>query len=215
MSSPDGIVSRRQHLVEVFSTILLAVAALATAWSTYQSTQWRGEQAVSTSKATASRIESSEAATRAGQLTQVDIATFVQWTNAHVAGDADLAEFYRHRFRPEFEPACDAWLAPPALTSPDAPLTPFAMPEYRVSELVRSSELNAQAGRYSDDAGSANQRADNYVLAVVMLAAALFFAGISTKLRVERQREALLVLGWLILFGTAIWLSTSPVQISV
>ena len=207
--------NRRRHLVDLFSTVLLAVAALATAWSTYQSTQWRGEQAVSTSKATAARIESSEAATRAGQLTQVDIATFVQWTNAHVAGDDELAEFYRRRFRPEFEPAFDAWIATEPFTNADAPLTPFAMPEYKVTELVRSSELNAQAGRYSEDAEAANQRADNYVLAVVMLAAALFFAGISTKLREEGQREALLVLGWLILLGTAIWLSTSPVQLSV
>ena len=204
---------RREHLVELFATILLAVAAVATAWSTYQSTQWRGEQAVSTSKGTAARIESSEAATRAGQLTQIDIATFVQWTNAHLTGDAELAEFYRHRFRPEFEPAFDAWLATKPFTNPDAPLTPFAMPEYRVSESVRSSELNAQAGRYADEAEAANQRADDYVLAVVLLASALFFAGISTKLHEERQREALLALGWLIFLGTAIWLGVSPVQV--
>ena len=204
---------RRQHMVELFSTILLAVAAVATAWSTYQSTQWRGEQAVNTSKGTAARIESSEAATRAGQLTQIDIATFVQWTDAHLTRDDELATFYRHRFRPEFEPAFDAWLATEPFTNPDAPLTPFAMPEYRVSESVRSSELNAQAGQHSDDAESANQRADNYVLAVVMLASALFFAGISTKLHEERQREALLALGWLIFLGTAIWLGVSPVQV--
>ena len=205
--------NRRRHLVELFSTILLAVAALATAWSTYQSTQWRGEQAVSTSKATAARIESSEAATHAGQLTQVDIATFVQWTDAHLTGDAELAGFYRRRFRPEFEPAFDAWIAAEPFTNPDAPLTPFAMPEYRVSESVRSSELNEQAGVHANDAESANERADNYVLAVVMLAAALFFAGISTKLHEERQREALLALGWLIFLGTAIWIGLSPVQV--
>ena len=206
--------SSRRELVELVSTILLAVAALGTAWSTYQSTRWRGEQAVSTSKGTAARIESSEAATRAGQLTQIDIATFVQWTDAHLTGDADLAEFYRRRFRPEFVPAFDAWLATEPFTNPDAPLTPFAMPEYRVSESDRSSELNAQAGGHSDDAESATNRADKDVLAVVMLASALFFAGISTKLRDERQREALLVLGWLIFLGAAIWLGTSPVQIS-
>ena len=205
--------SRRQHWVELFATVLLAFAALGTAWSTYQSTRWRGEQAVSTSKATAARIESSEAATRAGQLTQIDIATFVQWTDAHATGDDQLEAFYRRRFRSEFQPAFNAWLATEPFTNPDAPLTPFAMPEYRVSESVRSSELNAQAAQHSEDAETANQRADNYVLAVVMLAAALFFAGISTKLHVERQREALLALGWLIFLGTAIWLGTSPVQV--
>jgi hypothetical protein len=36
--------SRRQHLVELFSTILLAFAALGTAWSTYQSTQLHRER---------------------------------------------------------------------------------------------------------------------------------------------------------------------------
>jgi len=205
--------SRRQHLVELFSTVLLAVAAVATAWSTYQSTQWRGEQAVSTSRATAARIESSEAATHAGQLTQVDIATFVQWTDAHLTGDAGLATFYRRRFRPEFVPAFDAWIAAKPFTNPDAPLTPFTMPEYRVSQSTLSSELNAQAGEHSNDAEAANQRADDYVLAVVLLASALFFAGISTKLHEERQREALLALGWLIFLGTAIWLGVSPVQV--
>ena len=205
----------RERRVELFATILLAVAAVGTAWSTYQSTQWRGQQAVNTSKGTAARIESSEAATRAGQLTQIDIATFVQWTDAHLAGNRELAEFYRRRFRPEFQPAFAAWIATAPFMNPDAPLSPFAMPEYSVSEDVRSSQLNAEAGGHSDDAELANQRADNYVLAVVLLASALFFAGISTKLHRLRQREGLLALGWLIFLGTVIWLITSPVQISV
>ena len=133
---------RRERRVELFATILLAVAAVATAWSTYQSTQWRGQQAVNTSKATAARIESSEAATRAGQLTQIDIATFVQWTDAHLAGNHELAEFYRRRFRPEFQPAFAAWIATAPFTNPDAPLSPFAMPEY--TRLRRRAELAAE-----------------------------------------------------------------------
>jgi hypothetical protein len=66
---------------------VLAVAAVATAWSTYQSTQWRGQQAADNSTASAARIESSQASTGAGQLTQVDIAPFTQWANADVAGN--------------------------------------------------------------------------------------------------------------------------------
>ena len=67
----------RLHRLELLSTILLAVAAVMTAWATYQSNQWRGETAIKYSKATAARIQSSAASTRAGQLTQVDIATFL------------------------------------------------------------------------------------------------------------------------------------------
>ena len=86
----------RHHAhIEWLSTLLLALAAIATAWSTYQSAQWRGEQASNTGKSTAARIESSAASTRAGQLTQIDIATFVQWTDATVGGHPALARFYR------------------------------------------------------------------------------------------------------------------------
>jgi len=205
----------RQHRVELLATILLAVAAVATAWSTFQSTRWRGEQTADYSKATAARIQSSEASTRAGQLTQVDIATFIQWVNASVAGDQKLADFYRRRFRAEFRPAFGAWLATHPRTNRSAPLTPFAMPQYRVAEAVKSQQLNTAAGTYADTAGTANQRSDNYVLAVVLFASSLFFAGISTKLRSLRQREVLLALGWAIFLGTAIWVATSPVSFSV
>jgi len=207
--------ARRQHRIEVLSTILLAVAAVATAWSTYQSTQWRGEQAADYSKGNAARVESSTASTRAGQLTQVDIATFIQWVNADVAGKKRLATFYRRRFRKEFRPAFAAWVATNPRTNPKAPLTPFVMPQYKVAEAVQAARLNVAAGRHANTAGTANQRSDNYVLAVVLFAVSLFFAGVSTKLRALRQREVLLALGWLIFLGAAIWLATFPVSLSV
>jgi hypothetical protein len=207
--------ARRQHRIEVLATVLLAVAAVATAWSTYQSTRWRGDMAVDYSKGTAARIESAQASTRAGQLTQVDIATFIQWVDADVAGKQRLARFYRLRFRPEFRPAFAAWVATHPRTNPKAPLSPFAMPQYRVAEAVQAGRLNTAAGGHADDAGTANQRSDNYVLAVVLFAVSLFFAGISTKLRALRQREVLLALGWLIFLGTAVWVATFPVTVSV
>lgn len=206
---------RRQHRVELLSTILLAVAAVGTAWATYQSTQWRGEQAVHTSRATAARIESSQSSTRAGQLTQVDIATFIQWVDADVHDDTRLARFYRKRFREEFRPAFAAWLATEPKTNPDAPLTPFAMPQYRLATAREAERLNMLAGAQSDAAGESNQRADDDILAVVLFATALFFAGISTKLQALGQREALLALGWLIFLGTTIWLVTLPTTVSI
>src|ERR687892_672016 len=96
---------QRRQRVELLVTVLLAVAAVATAWSSYQSARWRGEQGSDSTKATAAHIESSQASTRAGQLTQVDIATFFQWIDADVAGRRKLAQFYRRRFRKEFRPA--------------------------------------------------------------------------------------------------------------
>lgn len=202
----------RHQRTELFATLLLALAAVATAWSTYQGARWRGEQAVETSRATAARIESSEAATRAGQLTQVDIATFTQWVDADLTGDAELAGFYEQRFRDEFRPAFEAWMATEPLTSADAPLTPFDMPDYRLAESERSAQLNRLAGEHTDDAGTANQQADQYMLAVVLFASALFFAGISGKVRSLWQRETLLALGAVLFLGAAVWVATFPVS---
>src|SRR3954462_8596583 len=204
----------RHQRLELFATVLLAMAALATAWSTYQSAQWRGEQALAASKATAARIQSSEASTRAGQLTQIDIATFIQWINASAGDHRPLARFYRERFRDEFRPAFGAWIATRPFTNSAAPPSPFAMPQYRVAESVHSTSLNTAAGGYADDAGVANQRADNYMLAVVHFASSLFFAGISTKLRSGRQREAILAFGYVIFTGTVVWIATLPLAIS-
>jgi hypothetical protein len=202
---------RRQRRVELLTTILLAVAAVATAWSTYQSTLWRGEQAADSTKATAAHIESSQASTRAGQLTQVDIATFTQWVDADVTRNRRLARFYRRRFRTEFRPAFAAWIATSPRTNPRAPLSPFAMRQYRVAEAVRAQRLNTAAGMHADAAGEANQRSGNYVLALVLFAVALFFAGMATKLRSPGKQEVLLVLGWVVFLGAAVWVATFPV----
>jgi hypothetical protein len=201
--------------VELFATLLLAFAAVATAWSTYQVTVLRGQQAVFTSRATAARIESSEASTRAGQLGQIDVATFIQWVDAEARGDTELAGFYRQRFRKEFQPAFAAWLATEPLSHATAASTPFELPQYRVAEADNASRLNASAGHLSDAAGNANKHADEYMLAVVLFAACLFFAGISTKVEPFRQRAALVAFGGVIFLVTATWVATRPVSFSV
>ena len=58
------------------------------------------------------------------------------------------------------------------------------------------------------------QRADRYTLCVVLFATALFFAGISTRLRTTGSRLFVLGMGW-VLFSTAfIWMLTFPLSLS-
>jgi hypothetical protein len=209
---------RGEHLhrrAELLATILLAVAAVATAWSSYQSARWSGVQANDYSGASAARIESTRAATEAGQETQVDVLTFTQWVDAYAKGETRLANFYYDRFRPEFKPAVEAWVATRPLRTPNAPSSPFVMPQYRLATKAEAAARLAKAETTAAEAREANQRSDNYVLAVVLFAASLFFAGISTKLTLPHQRLAVLSLGWLLFLGTAVWLATFPVTVSV
>ncbi|HET7759872.1 MAG TPA: hypothetical protein VFK62_08110, partial [Gaiellaceae bacterium] len=59
-----------------------------------------------------------------------------------------------------------------------------------------------------------NARADDYMLAVVLFASALFFGGISTKLSTRNARLLTLGLGWALLVGTLIFLATLPVHLT-
>ncbi len=181
--------------VEVVATVLLACAAVATAWSSYQASRWNGEQAKAASRTNAIRIDAARAQGLAEAQTEIDVATFIQWVDAYVRTETELADFYFKRFRKEFKPAVNAWIATRPLRNPNAPLTPFAMPQYQLAATAEADRLDAEAEVSSALVRRNIQRATNYVLAVVLFAVALFFAGMSTKLREERTRKFAVGLG--------------------
>jgi hypothetical protein len=201
--------------VEVLATVLLAVAAVATAWSGYQATRWNGEQAKASGATNAIRIEAARAQGLSQAQTQVDVATFTQWVDAYAHKETQLADFYFKRFRKEFRPAVEAWLATRPLKNPKAPLTPFAMPQYKLAAAAEAERLDAEAEASAATVRRNIQRASNYILGVVLFSVALFFAGMSTKLSDIRLRKLTLALGYVVFLGTLIWIATSPVSFAV
>jgi hypothetical protein len=206
--------SRADRWLDWVATVLLALATVATAWAAYQSRQWTGEQAQGYSHATATRIAVNRSSALANRQVQIDVATFIQWVDAHELHHTALANFYRARFRNEFKPPFAAWLATNPFTDKRAPPTPFAMPQYHLKADADADRLESIAAADSQAAKGANQRADNYLLAVVLFASSLFFAGISTKLRTTGARAAILALGAVLLLGTLIWVLTFPIQLT-
>jgi hypothetical protein len=65
---------RVERWVQVVATVLLALAAVATAWAGYQASRWHGEQAVAGAKANAARLESARASGVANRQAQIDVA---------------------------------------------------------------------------------------------------------------------------------------------
>jgi hypothetical protein len=204
-----------QRHFELAATVLLAMAAVATAWASYQSARWHGEQARAQSASIAARVESTRAANVANRQGQIDVALFTQWVDAYARNETQLAAFYDKRFRPEFKPAFDAWVATRPLKNPSAPLSPFAMAQYKLAATTTSDRLEVKAATASKRAGEFIQRADDYSLAVVLFASALFFAGISTRLQSSTQRAILLGLGYALFLGSVIWIATFPVSLSL
>ena len=219
------------HNLELAATIVLAVAAILTAWTAFQSAKWGGVQATSFNEAGANRTESTRFSTLAGQQAQVDISTFTNWLNAMQAdsraGDVELpanaadyqpdpdtlSGFLFQRFREEFRPAVDAWLQTDPFNNPDAPAIPVDVPEYELAARDTAEELQAGADQASQRARDANQTSDDYVISAVLAALVLFFAGVSSKLIRPRNRLLVLTLAVVVLIGTAIRVFSLPIEL--
>jgi hypothetical protein len=200
---------------ELVATVLLAVAAVATAWSGYQATRWNGEQAKASSRTNAIRIDAARAQGLAEAQKEVDVATFIQWVDAYAHRETELTTFYARRFRAEFKPAFEAWLATSPLTNADAPLTPFVMPQYELAAEEEAKRLDGEAEVSAAQVRRNIQRSSNYVLGVVLFSVALFFAGTSTKLTNPRLRAIAVGVGCVVFLGTLLWIASSPVSVSV
>jgi len=203
------------HGIDLLSTLLLTLAAVATAWASYQAAHWRSEQGLAGNRSISARVQANKKAGEANRQIEIDVATYIQWVDAYQQGDEELATFYYRRFRPEFLPAVNAWVAARPLRNPRAPLTPFAMPEYRSAAVAETEALERKADAESLRAQAFVQRADRYTLCVVMFALALFFAGISTRVRVMSSRFVALGIGWAAFLGAVIWMLTFPTSLSL
>jgi len=208
--TPDG----KEDRFDLLSTVLLALAAVATAWATYQAAHWRSEQALAGNRSTAARVQANRSAGIANRQIIIDVETFTQWVDAYSTGDRRLATFYFRRFRPEFRPAVTAWIATKPLTNPRAALTPFATPQYTSAALAEADRLEAKGAAEARKAQDHVQQADRYTLCVVLFATALFFAGISTRLRTKNTRAAVLGMGWILFVAALAWMLTFPASLA-
>jgi hypothetical protein len=212
--------------IELLATIVMAAAAILTAWAAFQSAKWSGVQAVEFSQANAARIESTRLDTRAGQLTSIDLDVFLAWLEAvnnelqdglpvvtddgYEPIDGTLSAFFYDRMRDEFKPALETWLDSRPLVNPDAPATPFATGDYTLADAQAADAKLAEAGDHTDQALQANQNSDNHVLMAVALALAIFFGGVSSKLESTRNRWIAISLATVIFVGAAVTLAMLP-----
>jgi hypothetical protein len=174
--------------LDLYLTIVMSVAALATSWGGYQASVWSGDQASHGGAATALRTTSMRASTRAGQERIVDVQLFTSWLGAYATGNRRLATFYEERFRPEFVPAFRVWVASRPLRSPDAVPTPFTLPQYRIASDAEAQRLASEADQESAASQFANTVSDGYVLDAVILAMVMFFATAAQRVLSARLR---------------------------
>jgi hypothetical protein len=195
--------TRAGTIVEIGEAVLLALVAVATAWSGYQSALWDGRSAELYGESSRIRINATANSTRGGQQQLYDGTTFNFWLQAKLSGDEQLAAGYEKRFRPEYRPAYRAWLATKPLTNPSAPAGPIFMPQYHNRLAERAARENAHASEVFEQGAHAREIGDKYVRTTVLLATVLFLIAVSQRFRMFGVRLALLAVA-LALLGLAL-----------
>jgi hypothetical protein len=130
---------------------------------------------------------------------QLDIGKLTRWIEAWANDNEELATFYRERFRDEFAPAFEAWLALDPANNPDAPDSPFGMPEHKLRLGEAADRLEREAEADFAEVRAANQRSDDYIFNAVILASVLFLAGIATRFDLPPVRVAIIVVALILL----------------
>ena len=135
--------ARWEVVVEIIEVAVLAIVAIATAWSGYQAARWDGQQSLFYGHATADRFKADAASTFGGQELSADASMFTAYLQARSAGDGKLEMVYVRRFTPDYRVAFVAWLKTDPFTNPAAPPGPGYMPQYRNPSFESAARLNA------------------------------------------------------------------------
>src|SRR5207247_7355445 len=168
----------RFETIEIIEAVILALVAVATAWSGYQAAQWAGKRAEKYDEASQLRVTAEGLATMAGQERIYDSDTFNSWLAAKLDGKEKAAEFFERRFRDEYRPAFAAWLGTDPFNNAQAPPGPIFMPEYHNTKHEQFLGLNKKATEVADQGTKSGETGDQYVRITVIVAKVLFISAI-------------------------------------
>jgi hypothetical protein len=206
----DAAHERRDRIVSIAEAVLLSIVALLAAWSGYAAAKWSTESRVGLAEASAARTKANRANLAAMELRGFDSSTFDAWFTAYTVGNKQAMALAKHRFRPGFLVAFDAWRATKPETNPNAPRGPTYMPQYRQPGLAKGRALDAEADQAFASGADAGETSDKYVRSTVYLASVLFLIGISTRFPLRGGRYALVGLGMLMLVISVVQLTQLP-----
>ena len=201
---------RRDAWLGMAEAIVLAIVAVATAWSGYQASRWEGISTKHYALHERYTVLSQEKSTLAGQDRLYDIVTFNGWVAAKIAGHGSLAAFYERRFRPEYEVAFKAWLRLDPLHNKSAPAGPIFMPQYANANASASVRYENVAADYFKKGVDTRETGDDYVRVTVFLATVLFLTALSQRFGYAAPRAIIVGIATFLLVISMFWIVTLP-----
>lgn len=189
--NPEKAERDGSNWVEIVAAALLGLAGILTAYAAFQGSQ-AGDKALEAFTESARITSQAEGFyNEASQTFNGDQAVFLAYQLLVEEKKGDLAAVVRDNlFSDELEKATVAWEALP--DSDDGPRTPLETDDYVIEASEKGEELTKNADQKFEDAQKADNIGDNYDLATVYFAVALFFAGIAALFRVRGAQIAML-----------------------
>jgi hypothetical protein len=195
----DHTAQARFEAIEIIEALILALVAVATAWSGYQAAQWAGKRAQQYSQSSRLRVTAEGLATLAGQERIYDSDTFNSWLTAKLDGKEKAAEFFERRFSDEYRLAFTAWLRTDPFNNAKAPPGPMFVPDYHNAKHEQFLGLSKQAAEVADQGTKSGETGDEYVRITVLLATVLLITAIGQRFRFKTVRVAFMILACLLL----------------
>jgi len=189
----------RFEAIEIIEAAILALVAVATAWSGYQAAKWAGNRAEQYANASRLRVTAEGLATLAGQERIYDSDTFNSWLAAKLDAKSLTAEFFERRFRDEYRPAFAAWMKRDPFNNAQAPPGPIFMPDYHNANHEQFLRLNKQAVEMADHGTKSGETGDNYVRITVLLATVLLITAIGQRFHFKAVRVVFMILAFFLL----------------
>ena len=190
-----------KNRLEIYNTLILAIATLAITWCSYQSVLWNGIQTFKLADVNKYTRQAQEIMIKVEQHKVMDadlIRGFVQdvWEKKQ-----DKIDFYINRVRPEMTTILQAWVNLNPLENTKAPPHPMAMEEYKKliqHELDKAEQFRTKAEESAHNAHQANLHSDNFSLYTVVFSMVMFLGAIASKARKIKISFTLTVLSGMI-----------------
>jgi len=206
----DGKRGWSEQTIEIVEALLLAIVAVATAWSGYQAARFDGRQAHLYGLSSKYRLLATQHATRGGQEQIYDTTTFDFWLQSKTMGDEKAAALFVKRFRREYRPAFAAWMATDPFHNPKAPAGPIVMPQYHNANLEASAKWEERASAAFETGTAARETGDKYLRNTVLLATILFLTALSQRFKVRNVRLGLMAVSGVLLVVAMYFVLTYP-----
>lgn len=185
--------------IEVVIAILLGVAAILTAWSTFQSSQLAGSVAKEYSKGIHAADAASQKYNDATAIEIADEGIFLEYTKALHSGEQELATYiHSSLMTPELASVIDWWEAQPTSSGIATPFT-SKNPNWGNPQFVAAQQLDAESEAHFFEADRIDALGVAFDILSIIIAIGLFLFGVASLVRQERIKVGLGIVGAVIL----------------